>query len=63
MTVRTIQPHDIQGICDIYNYYVKHTSVGLHEKFGFQKVAHFNQEIVFKFGKWIDVGCWGKVLT
>jgi L-amino acid N-acyltransferase YncA len=32
-------------------------SVALHEKFGFSKVAHF-QEVGFKFGKWIDVGYW-----
>ena len=32
-------------------------SVALHEKFGFQKVAHF-QEVGFKFGQWIDVGYW-----
>ena len=32
-------------------------SVRLHEKFGFQKVAHF-KESGFKFGRWIDVGYW-----
>ena len=32
-------------------------SVALHEKFGMQKVAHFN-EVGFKFGAWIDVGYW-----
>jgi L-amino acid N-acyltransferase YncA len=32
-------------------------SVALHEKFGFKKVAQF-EEIGFKFGKWIDVGYW-----
>lgn len=32
-------------------------SVRLHEKFGFEKVAHF-REVGFKFGKWIDVGYW-----
>ena len=32
-------------------------SIRLHEKFGFEKVAHF-QEVGFKFGKWIDVGYW-----
>ena len=35
-------------------------SVGLHEKLGFKKVAHFEQ-VGFKFGKWIDVGYWEKV--
>lgn len=32
-------------------------SVALHEKFGFRKVAHFN-EVGFKFGRWVDVGYW-----
>ena len=32
-------------------------SVALHEKFGFQKIAHF-KEIGWKFGRWIDVGYW-----
>ena len=30
------------------------TSIGLHEKFGFCKVAHF-REVGFKFEKWLDV--------
>ena len=34
-------------------------SVGLHEYFGFKKVAHF-PEVGFKFGKWVDVGYWQK---
>ena len=36
-------------------------SVALHEKFGFEKVAHF-KEVGFKFNKWIDVGYWELVL-
>jgi len=32
-------------------------SVKLHERFGFEKVAHF-REVGFKFGRWIDVGYW-----
>jgi L-amino acid N-acyltransferase YncA len=32
-------------------------SVRLHEKFGFDKVAHF-KESGMKFGQWIDVGYW-----
>lgn len=32
-------------------------SIGLHEKFGMTKTAHFS-EIGFKFGKWVDVGYW-----
>jgi len=36
------------------------TSVRLHEKFGFQKVAHF-KEVGYKFNRWIDVGYWQKL--
>ena len=32
-------------------------SVHLHEKFGFNKVAHF-REVGRKFDRWIDVGFW-----
>ncbi|THB70046.1 MAG: N-acetyltransferase [Gammaproteobacteria bacterium] len=32
-------------------------SIKLHEKFGFEKVAHFNQ-VGKKFDKWIDVEYW-----
>jgi len=32
-------------------------SVALHERFGFKKVAHF-EEVGFKFSQWIDVGYW-----
>ena len=35
-------------------------SIRLHEKFGFEKVAHF-REIGFKQGRWIDVGYWEKI--
>jgi phosphinothricin acetyltransferase len=37
-------------------------SVRLHEKFGFEKVAHF-REVGFKFGRWIDVGYWELLIT
>ncbi len=36
-------------------------SVGLHEKLGFKKVAHF-KKVGWKFNKWIDVGYWEKIL-
>jgi phosphinothricin acetyltransferase len=36
-------------------------SVALHEKFGFQKIAHFN-EIGFKLDRWQDVGYWELVI-
>jgi phosphinothricin acetyltransferase len=32
-------------------------SITLHEKFGFQKAARFN-EIGFKLNRWLDVGYW-----
>lgn len=36
-------------------------SVALHEKMGFEKVAHFAQ-VGKKFERWIDVGYWQRVL-
>ncbi len=36
-------------------------SIALVEKFGFRKVAHF-QEVGNKFGRWIDVGYWQLML-
>lgn len=36
-------------------------SIALHEKFGFRKVAHFREPGI-KFGRWIDVGYWQRVL-
>lgn len=36
-------------------------SVGLHEKMGFAKVAHF-EEVGWKLDRWIDVGYWQKIL-
>lgn len=36
-------------------------SVALHEKFGFEKVAHF-KDVGRKFEQWIDVGYWELVL-
>jgi phosphinothricin acetyltransferase len=37
-------------------------SVALHEKMGYEKVAHF-REVGFKFGRWLDVGYWQRTLT
>ena len=37
-------------------------SVRLHEKFGFEKVAHY-KEVGFKFGQWVDVAFWQLTLT
>jgi L-amino acid N-acyltransferase YncA len=36
-------------------------SVALHEKFGFRKVAHFEQ-VGWKLNQWIDVGYWELIL-
>lgn len=36
-------------------------SIGLHEGFGFMKIAYF-REIGFKMGEWLDVGYWELVL-
>jgi len=36
-------------------------SVRLHEKLGFRKVAQF-QEVGFKFGRWVDIGYWERLL-
>lgn len=35
-------------------------SVALHEKFGFEKVAHF-KEVGNKFGEFVDVGYWQRI--
>ncbi len=35
-------------------------SIGLHEKMGFEKVAHF-KEVGFKNDQWIDVGYWQRI--
>jgi L-amino acid N-acyltransferase YncA len=36
-------------------------SVALHEKLGFEKVAHF-KEVGFKLNQWVDVGYWQRML-
>jgi phosphinothricin acetyltransferase len=36
-------------------------SVRLHEKFGFRRCAHF-AEVGCKFGRWIDVAYWQRIL-
>lgn len=36
-------------------------STSIHQKFGFEKVAHF-REVGRKFDKWIDVGYWELIL-
>lgn len=36
-------------------------SIALHEKFGFEKIAHF-KEVGFKFNKWVDVAYWELII-
>ncbi len=38
------------------------SSVGIHEYFGFEKIAHYNQ-VGYKFGQWHDVGWWEAFLV
>jgi L-amino acid N-acyltransferase YncA len=37
-------------------------SVALHERLGFEKVAHFRQ-VGFKRNRWVDVGYWQRILN
>ncbi len=37
------------------------SSIALHEKYGFKKVAQF-KEVGIKFNKWIDVGYWQLII-
>jgi len=37
------------------------SSVGIHEYFGFRKIAHYNN-VGYKFGQWHDVGWWEMIL-
>jgi L-amino acid N-acyltransferase YncA len=37
------------------------SSIALHEKFGFEKIAQF-KEVGFKFNRWLDVGYWEKII-
>lgn len=51
--LKTMDIHVILGGITLPNP----VSVGLHEKLGFKKVAHFTQ-VGYKFGRWLDVGFW-----
>jgi L-amino acid N-acyltransferase YncA len=37
------------------------SSIALHEKLGFEKIAHF-KEVGYKLNRWIDVGYWEKIM-
>jgi L-amino acid N-acyltransferase YncA len=51
--LRERQMHTVMGGIALPN----EASVIFHEKFGFEKVAHF-KEVGRKFANWIDVGYW-----
>ncbi len=48
-----------QGYCNVYAGIClpNESSVGIHEYFGFKKIAHYNK-VGYKFGQWHDVGWW-----
>lgn len=49
----------LQGYCNVYAGIClpNESSVGIHEYFGFRKIAHYNN-VGYKFGQWHDVGWW-----
>jgi len=55
--LRTNNYHSILGVISLPN----DSSIALHEKLNFGKVAHF-KEIGKKFNRQIDVGCWQLIL-
>jgi L-amino acid N-acyltransferase YncA len=56
--LRKLPVHAVIGGISLPN----ESSVALHEKLGFKKVAHF-PELGWKLGRWIDVGHWQLVLA
>lgn len=56
--LKTLNCHVVLGCIALPNV----QSVGLHEYFGFRKVAHFT-EVGLKYDQWLDVGYWEKVMT
>lgn len=58
--IRDLRDKKIHGVIAIIAL-PNEASVALHEKFGFQKVAHF-REVGWKFERWIDVGYWELIL-
>ncbi len=55
--LRTLKLHSVIGGIGQPN----EASIALHEKFGFQKIAHF-KEVGFKFDKWVDVAYWQLII-
>lgn len=56
--LRIMKMHSVIGGVALPN----EASVHLHEKLGFNKVAHFSEQ-GFKFEKWIDVAYWELILN
>jgi len=56
-TLRACGMHAVIGGVALPN----EASLRLHRKLGFEQVAHFKQ-VGFKFGQWIDVTYWQRVL-
>jgi phosphinothricin acetyltransferase len=56
-SLKALSVHSIIGGIALPNT----ASVALHEKFGFEKVAHF-KEVGWKFNAWVDVGYWELLL-
>lgn len=55
--VRALSMHAVIGGIALPN----DASIGLHERLGFRKVAHFEQ-VGYKQGRWVDVGYWQLLL-
>lgn len=55
--VRTVSMHSMIGGIALPN----EASVRLHERLGFNKVAHFEQ-VGYKLERWVDVGYWQLML-
>lgn len=61
---------EIIRLCQLKNYhtilgittYPNDKSILLHQKFGFEKVAHY-KEVGYKFNTWIDVAVWQLLLS
>jgi phosphinothricin acetyltransferase len=55
--IRGMSMHSVIGVIALPN----EQSIGLHERLGFRKCAHFEQ-VGYKHDRWIDVGYWQLML-
>jgi L-amino acid N-acyltransferase YncA len=55
--LRSLSLHSVIAVIALPNS----ASVALHEKMGFEKVAHL-KEVGWKFNQWVDVGYWELIL-